>query len=688
MAGWVIEALCARRLPSRVARPSHAAATEHGAGGGATDGCFAERRCTEGHAAEEPAANGHSAERRSTEGHAAEGHSAKGRSTEGHSAKRHSEKVRAAFRFAARLVASLLVCLTAAPPAHADLASLLPWMRARTYYDVDIDAAPRELRSLLQTHLDIARFATRADVNEDQFEFLVTATPQQVRDLASTEGYFTPVVRTDVRTINGRRHVRVSVDAGPRTTISSVNLTFRGPVLTEDPKQENAARFAFSLHEGDAFTQSGWDDAKYASLKALQARRYLGGKITHSEARVDPLRHDAQLSVTYDSGPTFTLGKLDVSGPQRYPGYIIDNVNPLSPGEIYDLKRVAELQRQVQNTPYYASVAIDVDANTQQPLETPVRVKVSEFPYNNFRGGVGYSTDTGPHVQGSYTYLNTFGAAWPFQVQGRIDQIQKFGQVQLSMPPGPRAWTNSVLASYTTTDVSDTNIYSARVGVQRTRTSQNIDYAYALTFYDDRLTQNVGPSTRAYALVPSWAWTRRDVDDPLFPRSGNIIRVEAGFALKNVGTEQSFVRGYMRGQQYLPIGRSDLMLFRAELGGVFTSGSSSGIPASLLFRAGGSNSVRGYSFQSIGNDVAGSILPTKYLVTSSAEYQHWFSHDWGGAAFFDVGTATDTWGEKEFDPGAGIGARWRSPVGPVNLDLAYGFRTHSVRPYLTLGIAF
>ncbi|MEM5328214.1 autotransporter assembly complex family protein [Paraburkholderia sp. JHI2823] len=561
-------------------------------------------------------------------------------------------------------------------------------MRARTYYDVEIEASPRELRKLLEAHLDISRFATRADVNEDQFEFLVTAIPRQVSDLAATYGYFTPVVRTDVRTIDGRRHVRVSVDAGPRTTISSVKLVFRGPVLTEDTAQENTARFAFSLHEGDAFTQSGWDDAKNASLKALQARRYLGAKIVHSEARVDPLMHDAQLSVTFDSGPTFTVGKLDVSGTRRYPAEIIDNVNPLSPGEVYDLKRVAELQRQVQNTPYYASVAIDVDANTQKPLETPVHVKVSEFPYNSFRGGVGYSTDTGAHVQGSYTYLNTFGAAWPFQVQGRLDQIQKFGQVQLSMPPGPRAWTNSLVASYTTTDVSDTNIYSARVGVQRTRTSQNIDYAYALMFYDDRLTQNVGPSSRAYALVPTWGWTRRNVDDPIFPRSGNIIRVEAGLALKNLGAEQSFLRGYMRGQQYLPIGRSDLMLFRAELGGVFTSGPSSGVPASLLFRAGGSNSVRGYSFQSIGNNVSGSILPTKYLVTGSAEYQHWWTRDWGGAVFFDVGTATDTWGEKQFDPGAGIGARWRSPVGPVNLDLAYGFRTHSVRPYLTLGIAF
>jgi translocation and assembly module TamA len=567
------------------------------------------------------------------------------------------------------------------------LAALLP-VAAHASYKVDIDASPRALRRLLQQHLDIARFAKRNDVSDDQFNFLVTATPQQVRDLAATDGYFSPVVRTDVRTTGGKRQVRVAVDPGQQTKISSVTLTFRGPVLTEDPAQENATRFAFSLHEGDAFSQSGWDDAKGASLRALQAKRYLGAKIVHSEARIDPQKHDATLSVTYDSGPTFTMGALDVTGARRYPERIVSNVNPISPGEIYDVQRVTELQRQLQNTPYYASVAIDVDNNTDKPLLTPMHAKLSEFPYNNFRGGVGYSTDTGAHVQGSYTYLNTFGAAWPFQIQGRLDQIQQFGQIQLSMPPGPHAWTNGALASYSSTEVSDTNIYSARFGVQRTRTSQYIDYAYQLLYYHDRLTQNVGPPTSANALVPSWSWTRRNVDDPLFPRSGNLVRVEAGVAVKGLLADQTFMRGYMRGQQYVPIGQSDIVVLRAELGGVFTSGSSRGVPASLLFRAGGSNSVRGYSFDSVGNNVAGSILPTKYLATASTEYQHWFSHDWGAAAFFDIGTATDTWGEKTFYPGAGLGARWRSPVGPVNVDLAYGFRTRSVRPYLTLGIAF
>ncbi|TKC83201.1 outer membrane protein assembly factor [Trinickia terrae] len=561
-------------------------------------------------------------------------------------------------------------------------------MPASAKYDVDIDA-PRSVKKLLKEHLDISRFAKRDDISDDQFTFLVTATPQQVRDLAATEGYFAPVVRTDVRTTaKGTKDVMVSVDPGPRMMVSSVTLSFKGPVLTEDPRQETATRFAFSLHEGDPFTQSDWDGAKNAALKQLQSRRYLGAKIQRSEARIDPRTKSAALSVTFDSGPTFTLGPLDVSGVRRYPGDIVTKVNPLGVGEIYDTQRIAELQRQLQNTPYYASVAIDVDSDVQKPQQTSVHVKVSEYPYNSVRGGVGYATDTGAHVQGSYTYLDTFGAAWPLSIQGRLDQIQQYGQITLSMPPGARAWTNSALASYTSTNVSGTTIYSARAGVQRSRTSQNIDYTYSILFYDDRLDQNaVGPQT-SRALVPQWSWTRRNTDDPLFPRAGNLIHAEAGFAVKNALADQSFIRGYARAQQYLPVGRRDLFVFRAEAGGVFTSGPSSGVPASLLFRAGGSNSVRGYSFQSIGNNVDGSVLPTKYLMTGSAEYQHWFNHDWGAATFFDIGTATDTWGEKVFYPGLGFGARWRSPVGPVNVDLAYGLRDKSVRPYLTLGIAF
>ncbi|MDE2611068.1 MAG: BamA/TamA family outer membrane protein, partial [Burkholderiales bacterium] len=84
----------------------------------------------------------------------------------------------------------------------------------------------------------------------------------------------------------------------------------------------------------------------------------------------------------------------------------------------------------------------------------------------------------------------------------------------------------------------------------------------------------------------------------------------------------------------------------------------------------------------------GSVLPAKYLATGSIEYQHWLSHQWGGAIFWDLGTASDTLQGAKIYNGVGFGVRWRSPVGPVNLDLGYGIERHQFRPNISLGVAF
>jgi len=582
-------------------------------------------------------------------------------------------------RVAARVLLGLCVTLAG---------SLALCSVAQAAYVVSIDA-PRSVRSLLKANLDLVRFSSRDDVSDEQFGFLVTAAAQQANDLVQTEGYFSAVIKTDVRPgPKNRKRVVISVEPGPRTTIGSVALHFQGPVVSEEPDLELTARLAWSLHAGEPFSQSEWTGAKNASLKALQSRRYLAARIIHSDAQINPRTHQAALSVDFDSGPTFRFGQVQVSGLKRYPPDIISHIDPIRSGEIFSTAKVQELQRQIQNTPYYSSVAIDVASDPAHRDATPVNVKVSEFQYQNVRSGLGYSTNTGPSLQGSYQYNNVFDRAWVFTVQGLIESETQNGAISLAMPPDAKSYVNSVRASYTRTDYEDTDIHSALVGVQRARSLENYDWNYSLTFYEDRLTQNTANPTDSRALMPGWSWTRRNVDDPVFPSNGNLIHAEVGFAVKGLLTDQTFARFYVHGKQYWQIDKTDLVVVRAEFGGVFTGGSSSGVPASLLFRAGGSDSIRGYSYESIGNNVGGSVLPTKYLATGGVEYQHWFSHEYGGAVFYDVGTASDTWYEKTFYQGAGVGARWRSPIGPVNLDLAYGLRNHNFRPYLTLGIAF
>jgi translocation and assembly module TamA len=93
------------------------------------------------------------------------------------------------------------------------------------------------------------------------------------------------------------------------------------------------------------------------------------------------------------------------------------------------------------------------------------------------------------------------------------------------------------------------------------------------------------------------------------------------------------------------------------------------LPPELRFFAGGDRSIRGFDYQELGttND-EGKVIGGTYLTVLSAEVEHYFLQRWGVAVFVDGGDAFRT-GEFDLNIGAGLGARWRSPVGVVRLDV-------------------
>ncbi|MES2113688.1 MAG: BamA/TamA family outer membrane protein, partial [Pseudomonadota bacterium] len=82
------------------------------------------------------------------------------------------------------------------------------------------------------------------------------------------------------------------------------------------------------------------------------------------------------------------------------------------------------------------------------------------------------------------------------------------------------------------------------------------------------------------------------------------------------------------------------------------------------------------------------ITGGRYLGTASAEYQYWFKPTWGAAVFYDTGNAADTIKDLHPKSGYGVGARWKSPVGPINVDMAYGHAARKYRLHFSLGFTF
>ena len=79
---------------------------------------------------------------------------------------------------------------------------------------------------------------------------------------------------------------------------------------------------------------------------------------------------------------------------------------------------------------------------------------------------------------------------------------------------------------------------------------------------------------------------------------------------------------------------------------------------------------------------------TDSVAIASAEVTHWLDEDWGIAAFVDAGDAVDSLHDVRLALGYGLGARWRSPAGPIGVDLAYGQRNGGLHVHFALSIPF
>jgi translocation and assembly module TamA len=115
------------------------------------------------------------------------------------------------------------------------------------------------------------------------------------------------------------------------------------------------------------------------------------------------------------------------------------------------------------------------------------------------------------------------------------------------------------------------------------------------------------------------------------------------------------------------------------------------VPEQLKWRAGGDESVRGYGYRDLGPVIDGAVGSGIALFTGSLEFARPFLDSmpslWG-AVFADAGNAAESFSTLKPVYGVGVGVRWRSPVGPLRLDWAYGTETRKGRFHFSVGIAF
>ena len=575
-------------------------------------------------------------------------------------------------------------------------------------YEVELEA-PKRLADLLQNYLDLARFQTAPQaegITRGELRRLVQAAPGQARDLLETEGYFNSQITVELGTEDPPR-VRVQVEPGPRTEVSSVEINLLGDSPSPDPgKQEDTLkalrdlRQGWSLPRGSFFTQAAWAQAKGNALTQIRAQGYPAAEWAETNAVVHADENRVELALGIKTGPLFLLGPVRVEGLSRYSEQSVIALSPFTTGTPYSEKLILDFQERLRKVGLFESAVVDMDHAVETADAAPVIVKVREQPLQQATVGVGISDNVGPRVSLEHLHRNAFGTQWMAKNKFELGQEQQLWQGELMSHPLSDGSRNLVAGNVERQTAAGTVVQSTRLRVGRARDTEAIERVVFLEAITARTRteelgdfQSVTTNTSNQAFSGNVHWLRRRLDNVLLPTDGESFKTQlgTGYALGGGPANNGpFTRLYGRLTAYRPLGRSWFGSIRLEAGQVL-AGAQVGIPDTLLFRAGGDDSVRGYGYRSLGPTEAGVVRSARVLLTGSAELAHPISARmpslWG-AAFVDAGNAADQWARLDPKLGYGLGLRWRSPIGAVRIDLAYGQAVQRFRLHFSLGVSF
>ena len=599
-------------------------------------------------------------------------------------------------------------------------------------YNVRIDA-PGQLDDLLEENLDLLRWRGNSRVDLEQLQRLVRDAPEQAKTLIATEGYYSPKISAGLDTSGGTPVARIIVEPGEPTVVADVDLVLQGFVPFEEggaPYDAAALRNRWSLPVGARFRQADWEAAKRDLLRQVMQSRFPRAQLVETSATVDPDTRRASLRVVIDSGPEMRFGELRIRGLKRYPPTVITNLNKIKPGDEYSEAALQALQSRLQETGYFSTVEVSADMRavlaaelkemkddnddapeapaptqaadadapavpgqaatgvkppTPGPTVLPVLVRVTENKQKNVEVGLGFSTNTGGRAQLSYDDLNVFGKRMKSDII--YEQKRQSARADFYWPTTTDGYNDSVGGGIEREDVRGEVTTTASVSARRAWGTPELERSLTLEVLAEKREVAGLENTYSKSIPLTYSVTRRKLDNLILPTRGYALNWQVGVAPLPLFTDEKFIRAYTRGVYYRPVGESGTLILRGELGGVFSK-DKEGVPSSFLFRAGGDQSVRGYGYQQLGVREGEAIVGGRYLLTAGAEYQYWFRPPWGVAVFYDAGNAGDKFGDLHPKSGYGIGARWRSPVGPINVDVAYGHAVKKARLHFSLGFTF
>ncbi|HTW69970.1 MAG TPA: BamA/TamA family outer membrane protein [Acetobacteraceae bacterium] len=489
--------------------------------------------------------------------------------------------------------------------------------------------------------------------------------------------------------------VRVRFDLGPQFHLGHV--TVQGSLPAN-------ARAALGLAPGQPALASDVLAAQSRLLTAIQDDGYPLAKVDLPPATLHLDQNLLDVSFVADTGPRAPLGQITITGLKHMHEGFVRRRLLLHPGERFSPAELAKAQQDLQSLGVFSVVRI-VPAQHLSPEGTlPITVETAERPLHAVDAGIAYSTDLGVNFNVGWHDRNLFGNA---------EQLNLTASTNLGgnsvVAPGYDFGAQFIKPDFLARDQSleidlqavkqDLQAYNQTALLEKflldRKLSPHWTFSYGVSGEQEQIIQE--GMTRNYQLVGLPLMLKFDDSNSLLnPTRG----IRATFTAVPTGALGSNDTGFLileaAGSTYLDLsgnGRSVLAL--RGLVGEVPGANTFSLPPDQRFYAGGSGTVRGYKYQSVGPQFPDQT-PTGGTAISAGtvELRQRIIGNYGAVAFMDAGqvSANGIPFSNAWRIGVGVGFRYYTSIGPIRLDVAVPVNREpggdAFELYLGIGQAF
>jgi translocation and assembly module TamA len=577
----------------------------------------------------------------------------------------------------------------------------------------------------VRAHLSLVRAERLEEVSVWRLRQMSEDARGEVREALKPFGYYRPriEVRLDEPSAPGRPwRARINISPGDPVRISQVDIEFSGDGA--DDAVLLAWRDDWPLTEDRRLEHAVYEDAWRELDSLARTRGYFDASFRERRVSVDPDRNSARVRIRFDTGRRYQFGSYrapDVEFSER----LMDRLTIIEPGEAYHSSRLDAQREALVRSRLFERVIVEEERD-REDARVDLNYRLETRPPNSYRITAGVGTDTGVRIQLGWIrhYLSSRGNRLDsgFGAQQRNNEFVLRSEYQhpRGNKPGDFWSAGAVLRreqdNFRFNDESRREAifdsYSGRreqaeVSIGRLEErrpfggdfgpleerifiaalNESFNAFREATFSEENeallaahpeLAPFLETETNTVALGGRWRLPR--IRGSGFFAEGQIVEARLLGASASAGSDVSFAQAWIGGRWHQIFGDRHKMLLRGEIG--YTEAKTrtlnltlddrelelniTELPERYRFKTGGDRTIRGYGFETLSTNRNGA----NHILAATAEYEFRVGNDWSLAAFFDIGNAFNDFTDPKLKRGVGVGFRWYTVIGPIQVDVA------------------